>query len=248
MNRVILVLIVFLLFFSFACAEEFDPSSVRELDVKAVMEGKGSFSGEVRKGDEIEVKVLTFKETENQELIELKEELFIGGDVFNATHEEINGNTYAVFTIRDLLNYAKSPSFTYRISARIKTNAGIGVERDYSLGEGINEFSEFIEESRFIESEDSELKEFGGDNFSSDSFLVTVREVVEWIHSSIEYDYEYYDVILPATEVFSLRKGVCDEFANLSAAFFRIKGIPTRYVVGVSFDGRKWGNHGEELQ
>lgn len=244
MNKIILVLVVFLLFFSFAFAEEFDPSTIRELDVSVVIEGKGSFSGEVREGDEIEVKVLTFKETENQELMGVKEELFIGGDVFNATHEEINGNAYAVFTVRDLLEYVEEPTFTYRISAGIKTNAGIGVERDYSLEKGITEFGEFTEESRFIESEDEGLREFVNENFSSDSFLVSVKEAVEWIHSNIEYDYEYYDVILPATEVFSLRKGVCDEFANLSAAFFRIKGIPVRYVVGVSFDGRKWGNHG----
>ena len=39
------------------------------------------------------------------------------------------------------------------------------------------------------------------------------------------------------------RKGVCDEFSNLGAAILRARGIPTRMVIGVTFDGINWGNH-----
>jgi len=72
-----------------------------------------------------------------------------------------------------------------------------------------------------------------------------VRQIVEWVNNNITYDFKnYYDGVYSAKETYNSRAGVCDEFANLTAAFTRIKGIPTKYVTGISFDGQRFGLHG----
>lgn len=247
MKRVFFILLL-LLFSANAFALEqdysFNPNTVEEIDVNVIQEAAGSFSGTVPSNAGMTITVLSFKSTETQEVRDLKEELFIGTDVIQATHETMNGNSYAVFEVPNLENYTGEPSFRYVIKARIKNKAKANLGNDFNLSQGIKAEAAFLEATKNIESNDPELKSKAFIEFTDDSFLETLREITAWVHDNLVYDMNYYDGTWTAKEVYSSRKGVCDEYANLAAAFLRAKGIPARYNVGVVFDGKQWGNHG----
>jgi len=81
--------------------------------------------------------------------------------------------------------------------------------------------------------------------FNSNSEIETISEITEWVNTNIQYDFEnYYNGVYSAKQTYNSGAGVCDEFANLTAAFMRIKGIPARYVTGISYDGERFGLHG----
>ncbi|MDD1475246.1 transglutaminase-like domain-containing protein, partial [Dolichospermum sp. ST_sed4] len=54
---------------------------------------------------------------------------------------------------------------------------------------------------------------------------------------------KYYLQQKSAIDTLLDKKGVCDEFANMAAAMLRAKKIPTRIVMGITYDGQIWGNH-----
>ena len=52
------------------------------------------------------------------------------------------------------------------------------------------------------------------------------------IREDFEYDKRATTVSTPVSEVFRLRKGVCQDFAHLQIAMLRSAGVPARYVSG----------------
>jgi len=244
MKKLFFILFLLLLSSNAFAAYLFNPNTVEEIDVNITQEGIGSFTGSFQPGDEMTLTVLSFSSTETQRVIELKEELFIGSDVIQASHETSQGNTYAVFNIPNLEKYSGNPEFKYVIKARVKNKAIANLGNDFNLSNGIKEFPAFLEATKNIESDDPELKSKALIEFTDDSFLETLREITYWVNSNVVYDWNYYNGVWSAKQVYLLRKGVCDEFANLAAAFLRAKDIPTRYNVGIVFDGEQWGNHG----
>ncbi|MEW6294691.1 MAG: transglutaminase family protein [Candidatus Diapherotrites archaeon] len=233
-----------LIIIPFSSAFLFDPNTVQEMNLNVSLKGHGSFYGNVGASNEIQVKVLTLSSTENQKVQSITEKLYIGNDVIAPTYETINGNRYAVFSIKNLASHANTPSFNYEIKANVITSSAIVLGKDYDLSRAITEQSGFLAPSKYIESDDSAIKSKVALDFQSNSFLESVRSITDWVHSNVVYDFNYYPLVLSAKKVYEVRGGVCDEFANLTAAFFRAKGIPARYNVGVSFDGDRWGNHG----
>jgi len=239
-----LFFVFILIIIPFSQAFLFDPNTVQQMDLTVAMKGHGSFSGNAGANDEIQVKVLTLSSTPSQQIQGITEKLFIGNEIITPTYETVNGNKYAVFSIKNLANYASNPAFNYEIKATVITNSAIVLGRDYDLSKAITEQSEFLAPSKNIESDDQTIKSKAVLEFKSLSFLENVRGITDWVHSNVVYDFNYYAVVLSAKKVYEIREGVCDEFANLTAAFLRAKGIPARYNVGVSFDGDRWGNHG----
>jgi transglutaminase-like putative cysteine protease len=64
-----------------------------------------------------------------------------------------------------------------------------------------------------------------------------VRDVVEWVHKSIQYKPGSSTSTTTAQEVFVQRAGVCRDFAHLGITLCRALNIPARLVVGyVWFD------------
>ncbi len=239
------VLILFIFLFSFAYSLEFRPNTVKEIDIDLTLGATGSFEGEIRSRDRIELKMLTLMEFPNQQILSIDEKLLIGEDEIGPTYKFEEGNKYAVFEIDDLYKYRARPSFEIIINARVKSSALMLLGDDYNLANAITEQTAFLKETDYIEVSDQTLKSKALLEFTSDSELETIREIAEWVNTNIEYDLEnYYQGTWSAKQTYNSRRGVCDEFANLTAAFTRIKGIPTKYVTGISFDGEGFGNHG----
>ncbi|MFH1391301.1 MAG: transglutaminase-like domain-containing protein [Candidatus Diapherotrites archaeon] len=244
MKKIILIAF-FVLFASSVFALEFRPSTVKTMDVTITSEAIGSFSGTITRGDELELLFISIQEETKQELISLEEYLEFGGKRIEPKYVEREGLKYAQYKISDLYSYAETNTFKILRKARVKREAVLGLGEDYNLENEIKEFAEFKEATGFIEVDDQELKSKASLEFTSNSQIETVRQITEWVNNNIEYDFEnYYDAVYSAKDTYNSRAGVCDEFANLTAAFTRIKGIPTKYITGISFDGQRFGLHG----
>ncbi len=240
-----LLFIMLLLFSSIVSAQEFRPSTVKSMDVTITSEATGSFSGTITRGDEMEIMFITMQQEQGQELLELNEHMEIGGNKILPARGEKNGVQYAVYKINDLHEYAKAPQFKIVREARVRRNAAIGLGEDYNLTNPIKEFPEYKKPSDYIESSDPEIMSKARLEFTSDSEIETIRGITEWVNQNITYDFDnYYSATYSAKQTYNSRAGVCDEFANLTAAFLRAKGIPARYVKGISFDGTRFGLHG----
>jgi transglutaminase-like putative cysteine protease len=57
-------------------------------------------------------------------------------------------------------------------------------------------------------------------------------DLVMRIYNDFKFDPHATDVSTPVTQVFALRRGVCQDFAHLALACFRAHRIPARYVSG----------------
>jgi transglutaminase-like putative cysteine protease len=56
--------------------------------------------------------------------------------------------------------------------------------------------------------------------------------IAEWVHDNVEYQPGSTGVRTSAREAWALRKGVCQDIAQLTAGMLRRVGIPARYVSG----------------
>ncbi len=217
-----------------------NPVRVQSADVNVVITGNGTISGSVGANDTIEIKLQTFSGNETQEILGIMEALQIGNRTINATHEsDAFGNRYAIFRISNI----ESADFKYIINARIRTNAAIFELQDYDLSTAINAETQFLQESTYIQSNDAGIRSLAFSTLDSDSVLENVIKAAEFAHGYITYDLDYFTTVLSAKEVLDVRKGTCDEFSNLTAALLRARGIPTRYVVGYVYSGKKWDTH-----
>jgi transglutaminase-like putative cysteine protease len=61
------------------------------------------------------------------------------------------------------------------------------------------------------------------------------RAICEWVGSSLRYEPGHTWVGIDVNEVFTRRRGVCQDFAHLAIAMCRSVGIPARYVSGYLF-------------
>ena len=67
---------------------------------------------------------------------------------------------------------------------------------------------------------------------SDNSSLKTIANLVNWVHSSIEYDESYWGQIKSAKETFNEKKGVCVQYTHLMISMANSLGFQTRYVAG----------------
>ncbi|MEW6035747.1 MAG: transglutaminase-like domain-containing protein [Candidatus Micrarchaeota archaeon] len=75
-----------------------------------------------------------------------------------------------------------------------------------------------------------------------ESALLTVRDLVNWVHDNVEYDISYWGKVKSAREVYAERRGVCVEYAHLLISMARSLGFQTRYVSGYVM-GASWQPH-----
>jgi hypothetical protein len=67
------------------------------------------------------------------------------------------------------------------------------------------------------------------------SSLETIRNLAQWVHSSLKYDVTYWGEAKPAQEVFRERRGVCVEYTHLLISLAGSLGFDTRYVSGYAY-------------
>lgn len=245
MKKIILILFLILLTNSFS-AESFYPTSIAHLDSTVRLHGHGEISN-LKEGEFVELTLLTFQETDFQKTKVITERLKIQDSIIFPEYllDEF-GNKYVKFKI------PKNGSFEFELIADIQTQSIIHNLNDYSISNYKNQYPKnfeiYLTRSEKIESDSSEIKTLVNNKFLSDSFIETLNETIFWTNNYVEYasgaDFQrYYLLQLSAINTLLEKKGVCDEFANLSAAILRQKGIPTRIAIGVVFDGLNWGNH-----
>jgi transglutaminase-like putative cysteine protease len=59
-----------------------------------------------------------------------------------------------------------------------------------------------------------------------------VQAICDWVHTKVEFGYQYARSTKTALEVFAERRGVCRDFQHLAITFCRAMNIPARYATG----------------
>lgn len=223
-------------------AQNIYPTTISEMNLQITLGGNGRIS-ELEKGEEVKFQTLTFQETPYQKILEINEELIINGNKIKPiyTYDEFD-NKYALFTITE------NGDFNYKIIAKIKTSAQIHEITDYNISNYNEKITEFTKDSEKVESNSLEILTLAKNKLINESFLDSINKTIFWVNEYVEYatgnDFKtYYLLQKSAIETLLEKKGVCDEFANLAASILRSKNIPTRIIIGITFDGIEWGNH-----
>lgn len=111
--------------------------------------------------------------------------------------------------------------------------------------EAANRYAEFLADTAYTSitpevvafaREIGESGEGGGDQ-EGVTVLSWLNTLCAKIHSEFIYDPEATNVKTTASEMFALKRGVCQDFAHLMIASARSAGIPSRYVSGYHFVG-----------
>ncbi len=87
----------------------------------------------------------------------------------------------------------------------------------------------FLNPSRYCPSD--ELARFANRQFGNiEPGFGRVVAICNWINSEVDYQFGTSDTTTTAADTFSLRAGVCRDFAHLGITFCRALGIPARFV------------------
>jgi transglutaminase-like putative cysteine protease len=87
----------------------------------------------------------------------------------------------------------------------------------------------FLNPSRYCPSD--QLARFANREFGNiEPGFGRVVEICNWINSEVDYLFGTSDTTTTAADTFSLRAGVCRDFAHLGITFCRALGIPARFV------------------
>ncbi|HIH19937.1 TPA: transglutaminase domain-containing protein [Candidatus Micrarchaeota archaeon] len=78
-------------------------------------------------------------------------------------------------------------------------------------------------------------------NAASDFEKLT--RITEWVNNVMTYDDSFWQRQPTSSDVFIQRRGVCNQYALLAMALLRASGIPSRFVAGWVYSGKKWGPH-----
>jgi len=83
------------------------------------------------------------------------------------------------------------------------------------------------------------IREFGGVARGHER----VTAICNWVYTHVDYLTGASDAQTSAYDTFSLRAGVCRDFAHLSITFCRALGIPARFVAAYAYDMRPQDFH-----
>jgi len=112
------------------------------------------------------------------------------------------------------------------------------IEKSVNEGNRIaNNENKFLSSTKFINSNDAEIKKLALSVAGEGSSLEKVMKIGRWVQENINYDLSSLNVAasLSAVEVLEKRAGVCDEMTILFLAMVRSLDIPGRYVSGLVY-------------
>lgn len=93
------------------------------------------------------------------------------------------------------------------------------------------EFIDFLRIEKFTELEEME-KIIEAERCKDCTPFATAKNLCEYVYKNFEYKKGITTVETTLGEVWSLRSGVCQDFAHILLVMLRIAGIPARYVSG----------------
>jgi len=100
----------------------------------------------------------------------------------------------------------------------------------------LDECREFLLNSHFVEMTPEIWREAIDVKADSEDVFETTYAIMEHIYRTYEYVSGATNVSTHANEAFSIRKGVCQDFAHVMLAMCRALRIPARYASGYFFD------------
>lgn len=223
-------------------SEEIHPTTISEMTAQVIMGGNGKIN-ELKEGEEVKLQILTFQNNPNQKIVEIQEELTINDKKIKPTYsyDEFD-NKYVNFIITE------NGKFVYEIKAIIETKTEIQEIEDYEIKNFEEKIANFTTNSEKIESNSLEITTLAKNKLTQKSFLESINKTITWVNDYVEYAKRdefktYYLLQKSSIETLLEKKGVCDEFANLATAMLRANNIPTKIIIGITFDGKEWGNH-----
>ncbi len=155
--------------------------------------------------------------------------------------EDVSGNRYLVFRwnrpAEDVLSYevvwdVSTSAFSSTLQSWGNLNSTY--ESDIKTFLGVDELTVW---TPYMKAKAEDIVD------GSESVMDAAKRLTNWVHSSLTYDRDFWEVTSTAEKTFCSRKGVCDEFTNLFIAMSRSVGIPTRYVEGLVYSGEEWNFH-----
>ncbi len=212
---------------------------IKQISVNLNIELPINFS-EYTSSDEFTYKTAIFQNLQSQEVDVIAYYYDNDGTKIYGDILEENGNKYARFKIRPI----KRNQYIFYITGTIVSESNFvlrGVAGD--LKDIPEEIIEYTKATKFIQSDQSEIRTVASFLKNSDDPLENLVYITNWVHNFIDYDLSYVSVVNDSLTVLSDRKGVCDEFSILEAAILRAQGYPVKYVVGYANTSQEWGAH-----
>ena len=160
--------------------------------------------------------------------------------VFADIEKDEFGNSIAVFKIKNI----NRNKYTFYIKGNIKSSNNFLFNSDvYDLNKPINDFNAYKLPTEYIQSNSGEIISIMNSIKKSNNSLEELTNIVNWVHNNMTYDLNYSNSISKSIDVLDTRHGVCDEYANLTAAILRARGFPVRYVSGYANSTLAWAPH-----
>jgi transglutaminase-like putative cysteine protease len=102
----------------------------------------------------------------------------------------------------------------------------------FSKGSRFDPASDFVFPSPYVPRHD-DFAAYARPSFATGRpTLEVAMDLMQRMHRDFEYDAGSTEINTPAVEALAQRKGVCQDFAHILIACFRIMGLPARYVSG----------------
>jgi transglutaminase-like putative cysteine protease len=102
----------------------------------------------------------------------------------------------------------------------------------YRAGGSYDPAAEFLFSSPYVPRH-ADFTAYARPSFASGATLLGVaRDLTRRIYRDFEYSTNSTEINTPAVEALALRKGVCQDFAHIMVACWRMMGLPARYVSG----------------
>ncbi|MEM4222311.1 MAG: transglutaminase-like domain-containing protein [archaeon] len=147
---------------------------------------------------------------------------------FSSDFQKVEQITSYPLNYENNLTYSKFQG-NFNFTALIDVTSPLGVQ---DIGLEKQDF--YVQETKYIDFSPEIRAKAAELLLSSKSRLDFLSKVVEYVYSSMKYDSNYTDLV-PASQVFKEKRGVCAHYSLLSAALLRSAGIPTKYVQGISY-------------
>jgi transglutaminase-like putative cysteine protease len=158
------------------------------------------------------------------------------------THERIDffGNPVTYFAVQephDMLVVTATSSVDLEAAAPPDFEASLPWDTTtlrfaHDHSPAVIEARHFVLASPFVVTS-SDLATFAQPSFSAGRpLLAAVHDLNQRIHREFVYDPNFSSIATPLSEVLTLRRGVCQDFAHLAIGCLRSLGLPARYVSG----------------
>jgi transglutaminase-like putative cysteine protease len=100
---------------------------------------------------------------------------------------------------------------------------------------------QYLGAGKGIESDHEQIISLAGKlTQSQDSDWEKAKAITQWVAANISYDANATNRNSGALQALQTRKGVCEDYATLSAALARAAGIPARIAYGYTDNGTNW--------